>query len=116
MSRNSDKNGRPVNGPGGTDLGERIFSPLRTGMEALGAALESATRQTAERPLRSLTLAVGAGYALGGGVFSRLTMRLIGTATRLALRASSASLVSWAVISVARSVPVQSPIEVSRSS
>jgi hypothetical protein len=116
MARNSDKNGRSVNGPEGTDLGERMFSPLRTGMEALGSALESATRQTTERPLRTLSLAVAAGYALGGGVFTRLTVRLVGMATRLALRASSASLIAWAVISVVKSVPAQSPIEVSRSS
>ncbi|HVR01364.1 MAG TPA: hypothetical protein VMT47_04485 [Polyangia bacterium] len=116
MTRNSDKNGRPVNGSASTDLGERMFAPLRTGMEALGSALESATRQTAERPLRTLSLALGAGYALGGGVFSRLTVRLIGMATRLALRASSASLIAWAVVSVVKSVPVKSPIEVSRSS
>ena len=116
MARNSDKNGRSVNGQASTDLGERMFSPLRTGMEALGSALESATRQTAERPLRTLALAVGAGYALGGGVFSRLTMRLVAAATRLALRASSASLISWAVISVVKSMPAQNPIEVSRSS
>ena len=116
MARNSDENGRPMNGRTSTDLGEKMFSPLKTGMEAFGSALESATRQTAERPLRTLSLAVGAGYALGGGVFSRLTVRLVGMATRLALRASSASLIAWAVISVVKSMPAQSPIEVSRSS
>lgn len=116
MALNSDKNGRQMNGRASTVLGERMFSPVRTGMEALGSALESAKRQTAERPLRSLSLAVGAGYALGGGVFSRLTVRLAGMVTRIALRASSASLIAWAVISVVKSMPAQSPIEVSRSS
>jgi len=116
MARNSGKNGGQMNGRASADLSERMFSPVRAGMEALGAALESATRQTAARPLRSLALAVGAGYALGGGVFSRLTVRLVGMATRLALRASSASLISWAVISVVKSLPAQSPIDVSRSS
>jgi len=85
-------------------------------MEALASAWDSATRGTAERPGRSLALAAGAGYALGGGVFSGLTARLIGMAARLALRASSAAVVSWAVLSVVKSIPAERPIEVSRSS
>jgi hypothetical protein len=42
----------------------------------------AAARELDERPVRTLCLALGAGYLLGGGLFSRLTWR----AARLALR------------------------------
>lgn len=43
-------------------------------------------QQMAEHPARTVAAAVGAGYLLGGGLFSRLTGRLLGTGVRLALR------------------------------
>jgi hypothetical protein len=43
-------------------------------------------RQTREHPGRSVAAAVGVGYVLGGGLFSRLTARLLGTGIRLGLR------------------------------
>ena len=43
-------------------------------------------RQTREHPGRSLATAVGVGYVLGGGLFSRLTARIMGTGIRLGLR------------------------------
>lgn len=45
-------------------------------------------RQAKAHPWRSLALAVGVGYVLGGGLFSALTARLLGAGTRLALRAA----------------------------
>lgn len=47
------------------------------------------TRELEENPLRTALLTVGAGYVLGGGLFSALTGRLVGTSARLALRAVS---------------------------
>ena len=43
-------------------------------------------RQTREHPGRSVAMAVGVGYVLGGGLFSRLTARIVGTAIRIGLR------------------------------
>jgi hypothetical protein len=45
-------------------------------------------RQTREHPGRSVALAVGVGYLLGGGLFSRLTARIVGTGIRIGLRAA----------------------------
>jgi hypothetical protein len=45
-------------------------------------------RQTRERPGPSVALAVGVGYVLGGGLFSRLTARIVGTGIRIGLRAA----------------------------
>jgi hypothetical protein len=43
-------------------------------------------RQTREHPGRSVAMAVGVGYVLGGGLFSRLTARIVGTGIRIGLR------------------------------
>lgn len=43
-------------------------------------------RQTGERPARFIAAAVGVGYLLGGGLFSRLTARILKTGIRIGLR------------------------------
>jgi hypothetical protein len=52
----------------------------------LGAWAERLARQTREHPGRSVAMALGVGYLLGGGLFSRLTARIVGTAIRIGLR------------------------------
>ena len=60
--------------------------------EALAAALRDATdgvqryltAQVAQRPFGTLGVAAGVGYLLGGGLGSRLTVVLLGAATRMA--------------------------------
>ena len=61
--------------------------------QALAAALQDATNgvqrylteQVEQRPFSTLGLAAGIGYALGGGLSSRLTSVALGAATRLAM-------------------------------
>lgn len=43
-------------------------------------------RETRERPGRSTAIAVGAGYLLGGGIFTPLTARIVGVGLRIGLR------------------------------
>jgi hypothetical protein len=43
------------------------------------------TGELERRPVRTLSIALGAGYLLGGGLFSRLTLRLASIGVRLAL-------------------------------
>jgi hypothetical protein len=43
------------------------------------------TAQVTQRPYVTLGVAAGIGYAVGGGLSSRLTVALVGTATRLAM-------------------------------
>ncbi len=77
---------------------------MRNGSAERGAALEPVARratkargeleswagrllqQTREHPGRSVAMAVGVGYVLGGGLFSRLTARIVGTGIRIGLR------------------------------
>ncbi|MDB4979445.1 MAG: hypothetical protein JWM82_197 [Myxococcales bacterium] len=51
----------------------------------LAAWQSTAKRELSERPLRTLSLALGAGYLLGGGLFSRLTWRAASLAVRFGL-------------------------------
>jgi ElaB/YqjD/DUF883 family membrane-anchored ribosome-binding protein len=59
--------------------------------EALAAAVRDATdgvqryltAQVEQRPFSTLGVAAGVGYVLGGGLSSRLTVVLLGAATRL---------------------------------
>ncbi len=65
-------------------------APKRMPASDWRSAVESLTdkvmRQTREHPGRSAAMAVGVGYVLGGGLFSRLTARIVGTAIRIGLR------------------------------
>lgn len=51
-------------------------------------------REARQNPGRSVALALGAGYVLGGGLFSALTARLVATAVRIGLRVAVVPLVS----------------------
>jgi hypothetical protein len=64
-------------------VGARRVSQKRKQVESLPDRL---LRQTREHPGRSVALAVGVGYVLGGGLFSRLTARILGTGVRIGLR------------------------------
>jgi len=50
------------------------------------------TEQLREHPMRTIGLAFGAGYVLGGGLFSSLTARLLGLGATVGLRALSTSI------------------------
>jgi hypothetical protein len=55
-------------------------------------------RQTREHPGRTVALAVGVGYVLGGGLFSRLTARIVGTGIRIGLRTALLPFVTEALL------------------
>jgi hypothetical protein len=65
---------------------------IRHDAETLAASVRDATRgaqsyltaQVEQRPFSTLSVAAGIGYVLGGGLRSRLTVVLLGAATRVA--------------------------------
>jgi hypothetical protein len=57
-------------------------------------------REAKERPGRTAAIAVGAGYLLGGGLFSSLTARIVGTGVRVAMRLALIPLVTQTVASL----------------
>ena len=54
--------------------------------ERLGAWTELLARETRKHPIRSVAVALGVGFVLGGGLFSRVTARLVGVGARIGLR------------------------------
>ena len=68
--------------------------------ERLGAWTETLARQTKEHPVRSLAVAVGVGFVLGGGLFSRITARLVGAGARVGLRMAVVPLMAQGLIAL----------------
>lgn len=60
-------------------------------------AWDFAQRQAQEQPWRAVAVAAGAGYLLGGGLFSGLTARVLGVGLKAGLRASAVPLISAGV-------------------
>lgn len=85
--------------------GAAVTRPLRAGLNSITRRSADARRrvngwsdsileQTRKNPGRSAALALGAGYVLGGGLFSVLTARLLGAAVRIGVRVALVPLVT----------------------
>jgi hypothetical protein len=70
----------------------------------VGVWSDSLSRQTKEHPVRSVAFALGAGYVLGGGLFSPLTARIVGAAVRIGLRLAFVPLVTQSIVSLGETV------------
>lgn len=66
--------------------------------EQIGMWSESLVRQTKEHPGRTVAIALGAGYLLGGGLFSRLTFRILGAGVRIGLRMGLVPLMTQSIV------------------
>lgn len=87
--RNGAASARPF-GDGLKEL-KRRSSDVRQRVDEWAEVLRREARQN---PGRSVALALGAGYVLGGGLFSGLTARLVATVVRIGLRVAVVPLVS----------------------
>lgn len=58
----------------------------------VNALTHAITRQAKQHPGRFVAIALGAGYFLGGGLFSAFTGRVLGVGLRMGLRAASVPL------------------------
>jgi hypothetical protein len=67
----------------GLDIVTKRTSEVR---KRIGVWSSAVAQQTKEHPVRSAAMAIGAGYLLGGGLFSGLTARILGTGMRVGLR------------------------------
>jgi hypothetical protein len=63
----------------------------------LEAWSEEAIRAVGKRPLRTLSLAVGVGFVLGGGMLSRFAFRVVGTSLGLGIRFGAVPLIAVAL-------------------
>jgi hypothetical protein len=68
-----------------TESGE-AYSELR---DLASRFLDEIKREAQDNPLRTVAIAAGAGFALGGGLFSSLTSRVLGMGLRVALSAAA---------------------------
>ena len=66
-------------------------------------------RQTEEHPGRAIAAAAGAGFLLGGGLFSPLTARLLGVGLRLGLRLAVLPWVLHGAVDLGRSMMAPVP-------
>jgi hypothetical protein len=58
---------------------------------------DEAIRAVGKAPLRTLSLAVGVGFVLGGGMLSRLAFRVVGTSLGLGIRFGAVPLIAVAL-------------------
>jgi hypothetical protein len=72
-------------------------SRTRKQLESLA---DKVVRQTREHPGRSIAMAVGVGYVLGGGLFSRLTARILGAGVRIGLRTALLPFVAESLVAL----------------
>jgi hypothetical protein len=102
-TRNSGSSGKVK--VGGARATERTKGrPARAKTEARAPReswVATLTRQTQEHPGRTVALAVGAGFVLGGGLFSRLSMRVAGAGLRIAVRAAMVPAIRQGVVALA---------------
>jgi hypothetical protein len=68
------------------DTTEDSTDIVTTVRERVSTLRETLIRQTKQHPGRSAAIALGAGFLLGGGLFSRFTARVVGAGVRLGLR------------------------------
>lgn len=78
-----------------TDIWEDASEAWRRATQVMGKELE-------ERPIRTALISVGAGYLLGGGLFTPLTARLVGTGLRLALKTLALPAIATGAVSLGK--------------
>lgn len=66
--------------------GGEAYSELR---DLASRFLDQIRHEAEDNPLRTVAIAAGAGFALGGGVFSSLTSRVLGMGLRVVLSAAA---------------------------
>src|SRR5580692_10583995 len=66
--------------------------------ERLGTWIETLAQEAREHPIRTVAVALGVGFVLGGGLFSRLTARIVGTGARIGLRMAVVPLMAQGLV------------------
>ena len=61
---------------------------------------DTLSEQINEHPGRTMAIALGTGYLLAGGLFTRLSARLVGLGMRIGLRVGASRLVTRSVVAL----------------
>jgi hypothetical protein len=70
-----------------------LSAAFQEARRSVQATVENLRDRVEERPLQTLAIALGAGYVVGGGLFSALTGRLLYGGLRIGLRLAALPLV-----------------------
>jgi hypothetical protein len=68
--------------------------------QRIGTWRDRLVRQTKEHPGRMVAAALGAGFVLGGGLFSRITARIVGNGLRIGLRMAVVPFVTQSLLAL----------------
>ena len=71
-------------------------------LERIDAWREALTRQASGHPARTVAIALGAGYLVGGGLISRFTARVVGAGLRIGFRMAALPVVSQQIVALGR--------------
>ncbi len=75
---------------------------------------EALTHQASGHPARTVAIALGAGYLVGGGLISRFTARIVGAGLRIGLRVAALPFVSQRIVTLGRDLIDGAALESSR--
>lgn len=98
-SKSDAKNGggeaKSVSRARGGKRGEqpRLMASVDDAKQSVESMIETVRTELDERPWRTLGLAVGAGYILGGGLLTPLTFRLLTSAVKIGVRVAALPIV-----------------------
>jgi len=96
--------GRRRNGRRASTEPARLLSAVEEAKRSLETAADDVRDRVQEQPMKTLALAVGAGYIVGGGLFTPLTGRLFYTGLRVALRLAALPLVREELMALVESI------------
>lgn len=94
---------RRRNGRRGTEPA-RLLSAVDEAKRSVEAFAEDLRTRVEEEPVKTLAIALGAGYILGGGLFSALTGRLLFGGLRIGLRMAALPLVREELMGLIESI------------
>jgi hypothetical protein len=91
--REEEKKPRTRRNGGRNAESPRLLSAVEEARESISTTIDDVRERVEKQPVKTLALAVGAGYVVGGGLFTPLTGRLFYTGLRVALRLAALPLV-----------------------
>ena len=79
---------------------ELVATRASEARERLGTWIDTLAEEVREHPIRTVAVALGVGFVLGGGLFSRLTARIVGTGVRIGLRMAVVPLMAQGLVAL----------------
>ena len=104
---------RPARARGSADVerAEVVSRPSSSeARQRIAAWSEELARQTRQHPVRSVAIALAAGYVVGGGLFSRLTARAVGAGLRIGLRFAVVPFISDGLVTLGERLFAHDPV------